>query len=116
MKRADALAALPNGFEQVEAAADVDAGVIRGVGDALAHIDLCREMTDDVESRLAHQPGSRLIRDVHLVERRRRRNLAAIPAHQVVDDRDLEAVRDQRVRDVRADEAGSASHESAPAH
>src|SRR5690348_960506 len=47
--RALASPALPEGFDQVQRAADVDARVLHRIGDALPDIDLRREMHDHID-------------------------------------------------------------------
>ena len=61
---------------------------------------------------VAHQLRRRRRVDVDLVEGRRRRQVLAPPAREVVDDGDRVPFGEEQVGDVRADEAGSAGHES----
>ena len=106
-------AAQPRGLEHVDRADDVDPRVPRRVLDRLAHIDLRGQVEDDVGPRrgehAAHAPR---VADVGLLEagapRQRAAEVLALAGGQVVDDRDLVAAIEERVDEVRADEAGAA--------
>src|SRR3982074_3507825 len=99
--------------QEVEGAADVDAGVPRRVLDRLAHVDLCREVEDDVRlpdgEDLAQPVG---VADVDLVEldpAPARRVEVLRPARGRVSEEDAVAAAIQEgVDEIRADEAGSA--------
>jgi hypothetical protein len=103
----------PRGLEHVDRAHDVDARVPGRVLDRLAHIDLRREVEDDVGPRRGeHAAHPVRVADVGLLEARAARErggeVLALAGGQVVDDQDLVAAIEQRVDEVRADEAGAA--------
>ena len=105
-------------LEHVDRPADVDPGIPRRILDRLAHVDLRREVEDDVGPRADEHLGHALgVGDVDLVEGDPAAAGAvevADPARrEVVDDGHLVAAVEQGVDEVRSDEAGSAGHEGA---
>ena len=72
------MATLAKRFDEIERAADIDARVGRRIGDALAHVDLRREMHDHIEWRLCHEARRLGGANVHLVEPRARIDVLAL--------------------------------------
>ena len=114
-KRLDARRA--RGLEHVDRALDVDARVGGGVGHRLAHVDLRAEVEDASgftrSTSSTHRVG---VADVCLDElgaaaRERAVEVLAPAGREVVDDGHLVAALEQRVDEVRADEAGAACDE-----
>jgi hypothetical protein len=98
-------------------AADVDRGVEGRVGDRSAHVDLCRQVKHHLGRRRRDPFGQRRrIADVELDQlgprRQRAVEVLAPPGGEVVDHGHLVAPRQQRVDQIRADEAGAAGDQS----
>ena len=89
---------------------------LRGVGHRLAHVDLRGQVEDHVRLRAADEEAHRArVADVDHLQLRavRERLLEVLPlaGGDVVEHDHLVAAREQRVHEVRADEAGAACHE-----
>ena len=84
------------------------------VGDRLAHVDLRRVVVHDVGAEIGDgRVDGRRVREVALVELRLRVHELAEARRQVVEHGHVVAERDEAVRHVRTDEAGTARHQDA---
>jgi hypothetical protein len=109
----DALRAMKaGGLEQDRRARDVDGGVEARRRDGSAHVDLRGKVKDDVRWLLGKDPIDRVrLTDVDLVQARIGVDVGAAAGCQVVEDRDGVILRDERIDEVRADEARSAGYQ-----
>ena len=98
-------------LEDVHRADDVDLGVEHRPLDRGADVGLGGEMQDDVRPQLGSERLDGGIADVELVELGAGGEVLARAGREVVDDVHLVPAREQRVDDVRADEARSACDE-----
>ena len=105
--------------EHVDRALDVDAGVVRRVGDRLAHVDLRGQVEDDVGLRAADHvatPPSRVadvdLRERGAVRRARCSRFSRLPVERSSTTVTSSPRASERVDEVRSDEAGAAGDES----
>jgi len=97
------------GLEHADRADDVHLRVLDGPLDRDTHVSLGREVEDRLRPRLVEDVVEWLA-DVTDVELGLRRDVLARSADERVDDGDLVPARDERVDDVRADEARASGH------
>ena len=100
-----------SGFEDAHRPDDVDLGVEDGPLDRRADVGLGGEMEDDVGPELSAERFDGGVADVELVELGAGGEVVARAGGEVVDDVHLVAAREQRVDDMRADEARAACDE-----
>ena len=99
-------------FEDVGRADDVHLGVEGRLSDRDAHIRLRGEMEARLRLRLRERSSdSGRIADVDLEKPGALVHVAALPAREVVEHPHVVAALDERVHDMRADEASSACYE-----
>ena len=103
-------------FERGDRAADVDIGVEARIAHRNADVDLCSEVEDGLGPGGIEdpcQPGR--VADIRLDQlgaaRDRVAQVLAATGREIVHDRDRVATLDQRIDEVRADEAGAACDE-----
>ena len=89
---------------------DVHFGVVDGMLDRHAHVGLGREVEDGLGSHGVEQVVERLA-DVADVQLRAGGDVRFGAVDERVNDRDLVTTRDERIDDVRTDEAGSPGHD-----
>jgi len=98
------------GVQQIDAAEDVVRVVEAFDERAQAFGSVGGEVIDVIEAALREQPvDERVVHHAAADEFSRTRDVLAEPAGQVIEDGDVVAPRDERVRHVRADESGPAS-------
>jgi hypothetical protein len=101
---------LLGGLEDVDRADHVVHGVLVGSCDGDADVGLRREVEARVGTEVREDVAERLA-DVPLHELGASGDVLAQPAREVVDHQDVVAAREQRVGEVRADEARAAGHD-----
>ena len=107
-KRAWPHAAPAGCFQQVQRALNVDIGVERRVGHGAPYVHLRGLVYEHVESAFGDDARRLLATYVHLVERCAFWHVLGASGGQVVEDRDLVAVGEERLRQVGPDEACAA--------
>jgi hypothetical protein len=104
---------LDAGLEQSQRAQDIHVGVVGGVGDRTAYVELRRLVDQHLRAlpreEVAHGSG---IADIGLIEARPWVEIRALTGRQVVDDQRLMPGGDQGIDEVRTDETGSPGHEN----
>jgi hypothetical protein len=98
-------------LEHADRAHDVDVRVEHGPLDGGADIRLRRQMEDDLRPKSGSELPEHLVADVELVQRDSVGDVLAASAREVVDHVHLITSREQRIRDVRADEARAAGND-----
>ena len=101
---------LERGLEQVDRAEHVDLRVVVGPRDRDPHVDLRRQVVADGRLHAREELVLRLA-DIALDELDAVREVLSLAGREVVEDDDFLAARDERFRDVRADEPRSSCDE-----
>jgi hypothetical protein len=113
----DARAHGPRRLEHLDGAAHVHVGVEPRVVDGHAHVGLRGQVQRRLRAEVAEQRAHAVaVADVGLLEARLGGHALALAGGEVVDHADIVPAREQRVGDVRADEAGTAGDEGADGH